>query len=269
MSDTKSTCSNQVNKTDLPISNGSLTRSTSQRKMSVVSKVSQSSQDSGDNIPLPENAMSSKRFALWAKRVTKMVDVRRKLSTYKSQPSTVKENYNEGNYSPKDDFIKKVNESDFPICPRFPATMSIEAQYAYLKGYENLITSQLKSSVLPNIERGGLVSGIPLKAGNDQFLHLEPKIKMKNDHISFIQYIPQGKIDNITLPTRLQQFSTTYRLQNAIDILDSINSRNGKCTFANHHQRHNIEPLAHFSIWKNIWEKDFEFRTKLDLPCKP
>lgn len=202
-------------------------------------------------------------------------------------------------FSSIDDFVQG-NVSSFSQLPqvsRFPATLSVEAQYATMACYENLIEKELEkrkysSKANNSYSEDAITKYTELKIPTGMKLYRKPfsfnSLTVENQpprsnrcskcsilsvqlssanqsgrsSPSISQDIKRSTIpeNNFLLSFSTEEIATSQRLEVAIKILEEIRMEKQNI----YRKPTFINPERHFKMWKRAWKKDFY----VGLSCK-
>lgn len=165
---------------------------------------------------------------------------------------------------------KKEPELDLPAQPRFCATLSVEAQYAMMKGYEDLLLTNLKESYpdravfLPRTRTPPIATKKIVDTDSDDSeseknaaANLKPLVPVSNDNK---QVGPVTKTKPKHKGPKKKQLVITYRFQSAMDILDTMRDKKGHLVTSPRLKEKTINPVDSYSSWKTTWSKEFKFK---------
>jgi hypothetical protein len=164
----------------------------------------------------------------------------------------------------------KEPDIDLPAHPRFCATLSLEAQYAMMKGYEDLLLTNLKENYperavfLPRTRTPTTTTKKIVDTDSDDSeteklaaLNLGSLVPVTNNEqvVAVTKHKPKDK------GPKKKQLVITYRFQSAMDILDTIRDKNGHLVTSPRLKEKTLNPLDSYSSWKITWSKEFKFKS--------
>ncbi|XP_074650715.1 uncharacterized protein LOC141905651 [Tubulanus polymorphus] len=190
-------------------------------------------------------------FASFSKKVMHMMSFKRQLGFGKRDP------YENDPFGP----IREL-----PRMPRFSATLSAEAQYAMMKGYEDLLVGYLKQYYPENALFLPRTKTPPTKnmkvvtvdiLDNESVREIEKESEITETGRTG-QIVPHMVQRANTEPAR-KQLVVTYRFQNAMDILDAVKKEKGYHVTSPRPLKRDITPVMYYKSWANHWGDEFKF----------
>ena len=168
------------------------------------------------------------------------------------------------------------DKPELPRSPRFCATLSPEAQYAMLKGYEDILLDTLKDGTkkepkdclyrvkrphhkvvsvhVNNLERrqAELLRELQKPSSKRRL----PVKKTERD-----PFFPENDEDEIETPKGIpkdKQIWLTHRFQCAMDILDKLREEKGQLVTSPRYKHRTIHPVSHYNSWSQDWSREFK-----------
>lgn len=179
---------------------------------------------------------------------------------------------------------------ELPKKPRFSSFMSPEAQFAMMKGYEDNVYGKISSNhpeIKPFLKRNKTpeqpidIKDVKRPAINRQQSMIDVR---RNPSSPILSFTPRATSEpensrrphtahrtrsfsrSQSLPTfvpREKQLVLTYRLQSAMDMLDTLRSHDGENPLSPRIKsaKHDIKPVE-FNQWTQAWSREFKLSTK-------
>lgn len=160
----------------------------------------------------------------------------------------------------------RMNKNRLPKEPRISTTMSPEAMYAAMKGYEDIAHHYLsrsnpecRNTLKRSITHASLLKIKPGSGpGNMLKSNIDPEVN-KKPCCSKLEKDQSATISCLTPISRDRQFELTFRLQNAMDIVDSVKGNLGYYTTSPWRPLSKAlqNPVRCYNKWTDVWKEEF------------
>ena len=131
-----------------------------------------------------------------------------------------------------------------PVTPRFCATLSPEAQFAMLKGYEDKLIKNIKTTYPDD---------------KDQLVRVKaPYGKKMQINDKRVGIDKEKEVVNVKNNKDLELRRLTVNFETAMNILDQIKTSRGERVLSSRSLRNDLPPIKRYTNWAKQWSRQFK-----------